>query len=492
MTTDTSTPRTQLFIADAFADASDGQTFQTWDPARGRVVADVALAGAEDVDRAVTAARAALDGAWGALGLDERGRILRRIAALLDERAEELAALESLDAGKPLGDALVQVRTAATWFDWFADMATRVRSHVIPGLAGHLNYTLREPHGVVACIVPWNYPMALYGVKVAPALAMGNAVLLKPAEQTPLSALALADVCRDAGLPEGALSVLPGDGPTTGRAIVDHPGVRMVSFTGSTVVGQEIAARGAATMKKVTLELGGKSPNVVFADADLDVAVDAALFSVCVNAGQLCSAGTRLLVEQQVHDEVLERLVSRARALTVGDPSAAGTQLGAIITPEQLARIESYVALGRQEGARLVTGGARPSIAGCEDGWFFEPTIFAGVRNEMRLAQEEIFGPVLSVLPFADEQDAVRIANDVVYGLAAGVWTTSLARAHRMASAIQAGLVYVNTMNLLLPGSPYSGYKQSGVGVEGGVEQAESFTQLKSVWVNLTDAAPAL
>ena len=320
---------------------------------------------------------------------------------------------------------------------------------------------------------------------------MGNAVLLKPAEQTPLTALALAEIARDAGLPSGALAVLPGFGPSAGEAIVDHPSIGMVSFTGSTEVGQRIAARAALTMKKLSLELGGKSPNLVFADADIDRATSAALFSFCVNQGQLCSAGTRLLVESATYDDTLAALKAKAEALRIGDPTDPETQLGALISADQLERVEGYVEAGQEDGGQLVTGGRRAEVEG-RDGWFYVPTIFGDVSPSARIAQEEIFGPVLAVLKFGDEGEAIALANRVIYGLAAGVWTRDVARAHRMASAVDAGLVYVNTMNVLFAGSPYSGWKQSGVGVEGGFEQAESFTRLKSVWINLTDDVPTL
>jgi acyl-CoA reductase-like NAD-dependent aldehyde dehydrogenase len=482
---------TRLFIGGAFVDSVDGATFETRNPATGEVLADVAEAREADVNAAVAAAQRALDGEWGTCSLSDRAAVLRRLAGALDERKEGLAKLESLDAGKPIRDCVAQVELAVSWFDWFADTATKLRSHVIPGPSGLLNYTLRQPHGVVGCIVPWNYPLPLYGIKVAPALAMGNAVLLKPAEQAPLTALALAEITAEVGLPAGALNVLPGY-PTAGRAIVEHPGVRMVSFTGSTDVGRDIAARAAPTVKKLSLELGGKSPNVIFADAELDLATSAALFSFCVNQGQLCSAGTRLLVEDAVHDDVLGSLVQKAERLKVGDPSDAATQLGAVISEAQLKRIESYVESGVADGASVVTGAERPRVSGFENGLFYAPTIFDDVDNRMRIAQEEIFGPVLSVIRFEDEQDAVTTANDVMYGLAAGIWTRDLSRAHRLAAAIDAGLVYVNTMNVLSPASPYSGFKASGFGAEGGFEQCAEFTQLKSVWINLTDTVPEL
>lgn len=482
-------PETRLFVGGDFVESAEGARFITMNPATGAVLAEVSEAGRVDVDRAVSAARDAFAGSWGALLLSERARLLRALAQLMDERRGELALLESLDAGKPIADAQAQVGVAIEWIDWFADMATKVRSHVIPGPSDVLNYTLRQPVGVVGCITPWNYPLVLYAIKVAPALAMGNTVLLKPAEQTPLTALAFAELAAAAGLPPGTLSVLPGYGPTTGRAIVEHPDVAMISFTGSTAVGRAIAAACGRGVKKATLELGGKSPNLIFADADLDFATTTALFSFSVNQGQLCSAGTRLLVEESVLDEVLDALIAKAEELRIGDPLDPETQLGAIISEDQLARIEFYVEAGASEGASLKTGGERPPVEG-HAGWFYRPTVFSSVQNTMRIAQEEIFGPVLSVISFQDEPEAVSTANDIIYGLAAGIWTRDLSRAHRVAASISAGLVYVNTMNLLSPASPYSGFKQSGAGVEGGFEQCESFTELKSVWVNLANEAP--
>ncbi len=484
--------QTQLFIGGEFVDSASGRTFETIDPATGKPIAAIAEADAEDVDRAVAAARRALAGPWGSMELSERGAILRRVGELLARDAERLGRLETLDVGKPIRETAEQVRMTAAWFDHFADIAQRVRTAVVPTIRDHFNYTLREPVGVVGLIVPWNYPLPLVGLKMPAALAMGNAVVLKPAEQTPLTALALAELCREAGIPDGVVNVLPGFGATAGSALVDHPDVAMISFTGSTPVGREIAARAGAALKKVTLELGGKSPSIVFADADLEMAAETVLFTFSVNQGQLCSAGSRLLVERTVHDEFVELVKARAAALRIGDPLDPATQLGAVISGEQLERIEHYVELGLDAGARAETGASKASVADRPNGLFYKPTIFTGVESGMTVAQEEIFGPVLSVIPFEDDDHAVELANDVLYGLAAGIWTTKLARAHQLAARVEAGLVYVNTMNLLAPGSPYSGYKQSGFGVEGGLEQAESFSRLKSVWMNFGPSAPAL
>jgi acyl-CoA reductase-like NAD-dependent aldehyde dehydrogenase len=489
MTTSTTT-ESRLFIGGEFVDASDGGTFETLNPATGETLAQVAHATPEDVTRAVSRAREA-QRTWERAPIGERALVLRKTAELILRDAERLARLESLDAGKPISDCRAQIAGTAEWFDFFANVSAHMRSDVVPSFPNHLNYTLRQPVGVVATITPWNYPMPLYGIKLPAALAVGNAVVLKPAEQTPLTALALADLMREAGIPDGVLGVLPGLGETTGAALVDSD-VDMVSFTGSTDVGRRIASRAGERLKKVTLELGGKSPSIVFADSDLDRAADGTLFTFCVHQGQLCSAGTRLLVEESVRDEFLDKLVSRAEALRVGDPLDEQTQLGAVMSAEQMARIERYVSAGLDQGARPLTGAGRATVDGHENGLFYRPTIFEGVESTMTIAQEEIFGPVLSVLPFRDDDQAIEIANDVLYGLAAGIWTNDLRRAHRFARDVDAGIVYVNTMNLLAPWSPYSGWKQSGLGIEGGIEQAQSFTKLKTVWVNLGDEVPTL
>jgi acyl-CoA reductase-like NAD-dependent aldehyde dehydrogenase len=361
----------------------------------------------------------------------------------------------------------------------------------MPTGPGSLNYSVREPIGVVGVITPWNFPVLLYAESIPGALAIGNAVVLKPAEQTPLTALALAALFREAGLPDGVFNVVTGTGPETGAALVSSPGVDMVIFTGSTDVGREIAATAGRSLKRVMLELGGKSPNVVFADAVLETAAAAALFTFTLNQGQLCTAGTRLLVEQSIHDAFVERLVAAAGDLVVGDPFDPATQLGALISAEQLARVERYVARGSEEGATLSAGGARPTVGGaCENGNFYAPTVFTGVEPGMGIAQDEIFGPVLSVIPFADVADAVRIANATIYGLSASVWTNDLTRAHAFARKVQVGTVHVNTVHGDAVAA-HDRYKGSGLGISGGREQIENMTRVKSVFVNLAGDAPS-
>jgi acyl-CoA reductase-like NAD-dependent aldehyde dehydrogenase len=485
-------PAGGLFVDGAFVAAADGAEMPAIESATGLELMRVAAAGPADVDRAVRAARRAYEDAWGPMDPAARAAVLRAVADLVDERAEALATLESADTGKPLRDARGEVAEAAAWFRFFADAAVHLRSHVIPAVPGHHVFTVHEPFGVVGLIVPWNYPLVCAATKLAPALGAGNCAVLKPSEVTPLSALALAAICRDAGVPPGVVNVLPGTGARAGVAIVEHDGVGMVSFTGSTAAGRDILRRAADRIAPVAVELGGKSPNVVFADADLEQAADTALFSFATNQGQLCTAGTRLLVERAVHDELLDALVARAEALCVGDPWDEATQLGSLVGEAHHRRVRGYVDRGLADGARLVTGGGMVDVEGCEGGFFPQPTIFADVDPRSTIAQEEIFGPVLSVIAFDDEADAIRLANDVLYGLAAGVWTRDGARALRMASAVHAGIVYVNTMNVGSPAVPVGGRKHSGFGLEGGIEQALGFTRHKSVWVNAGAPAPAL
>jgi acyl-CoA reductase-like NAD-dependent aldehyde dehydrogenase len=480
---------TRLFIGGEFVEAAAGRRFTVIEPATGLELAHVCEGRDEDIDSAVRAAARAL-GPWQAMAPAERARILRGVAELIDSEREPLARLEARDSGKPVAEARSRLQGVVAWFEFFADIALKLRSAVVPAVPGYLNYTLRQPLGVVGAIIPWNYPSQSCAIKIAAAVGVGNAIVLKPAEQAPLVPLAIARLCREAGVPPGVVNVVPGFGETAGRALAEHPGVAGISFTGSTEVGREVASVAGRSLKKVTLELGGKAPNVVFADADLDLAARSAFFTFTINQGQVCTAGTRLLVQQEVHDELVDRLVSAADHLRIGDPLDEETEVGALLDDRQLERVRSFVEQGVATGAQLACGGTAPAISGFEQGFFYSPTVFLGVRTEMAIAQQEIFGPVLSVIPFEDEREAIGLANDVLYGLSAGVWTENLARAHRVAAAIEAGIVWVNTMHVLSPASPISGWKQSGVGTEGGFEQAEGMTRVKSVWVNVGGPVP--
>jgi acyl-CoA reductase-like NAD-dependent aldehyde dehydrogenase len=478
--------RTRLWIAGEWADADSGSTFDTVNPATGEVLAAVAEGGPADIDRAVKAAREAVDsGPWASMNPHRRSALLWRLADLIEAHADELAALETADNGKPFFESRkVDLPSVVENFRYFAGMADKVHGATIPVAGPFLNYTLREPVGVVGCIVPWNFPLSLSAWKVAPALACGNAVVLKPAEQTPLTALRLGELAVEAGLPPGVLSVVPGFGETAGSALVRHPDVDAISFTGSTEVGRIVMREAAETLKKVSLELGGKSPNIVFADASLKDAVRGATTGIFYGKGEVCAAGSRILVERAVHDEFVDALAERAGRMSVGDPMDPGTRLGAIVSQAQLERVMSYVEAGKEEGARLVAGGRRADWEG--KGNFVEATVFTEVDPEMTIAREEIFGPVAAVIPFDDLEDAVEKANRTIYGLAAGIWTRDVGKAHGVARRIKAGTVWINTYNQYDSASPFGGYKQSGFGRDLGWEAAlEKYTQVKSVWVAL-------
>lgn len=476
----------RLFIGGEWQDSASGKTFDTINPATGEVLTQVAEADADDVDRAVAAARAAFEGGeWPKISGRERGRHLYRIADAIEAAADAIARLESQDNGKPLREArMFDINGAIECFRYYAGWADKIEGEVLPIPGPYFNYTRREPVGVCGQIIPWNYPFQMAAWKVAPALACGNTVILKPAEQTPLTALELARLAAESDLPAGVLNVLTGFGETAGAALVRHPGVDKIAFTGSTEVGKVIQREAAATLKRVSLELGGKSPNIVLEDADLDAAVKGATAAIFYNTGQACTAGSRLLLHESIRDEFMEKLVARAEGMRPGDPLHPKTRMGPLVSQEQLDRVLGYIQKGKDEGAELVLGGDRPDVEG-RKGYFLSPTIFDRVTPEMTIAREEIFGPVLAVTTFSTLEEAIDIANASEFGLAAAVWTRDIARAHTAAHALRAGTVWVNMYHALDTGAPFGGYKQSGYGRELGKQALDLYTQVKSVWVNM-------
>jgi aldehyde dehydrogenase (NAD+) len=480
------TAEDRLWIGGEWTDAAAGDLIETENPATGDVLTSVAAGSAGDVDRAVAAARSAFeDPKWRRMDAADRGALLWRMADVLERRGADFAKLESLDNGKPIREAQIDIRAAVDALRYYAGWTTKLHGDTLPVRGNFLNYTLREPLGVVGAIIPWNFPLLMAVWKVAPALACGNTMVLKPAEQTPLSALELAGVAAEAGLPAGVLNVVPGFGESAGAALVAHPDVDKIAFTGSTAVGRHIMREAAGTLKKVSLELGGKSPNIVFADADLEAAARGAFSGIFYNNGQCCTAGSRLLVHESARDALVDQLVARAGKMQPGDPLDPKTRLGPVISQEQMERVLGYVAKGREEGAELLVGGSRAAYNGEERGYWVQPTVFAGVQEDHCIAREEIFGPVLSVLTFTDEDEALAMANRSEYGLAAGVWTQDVRKAHRVARALQAGTVWINTYHPGDAASPFGGYKQSGFGRELGEYSLDLYTQIKSVWVDL-------
>ncbi|WP_210411766.1 aldehyde dehydrogenase family protein [Rhodoferax sediminis] len=472
----------QLLIGGRWVPALSGKTFETIDPATEESLGHVAEAAAADVDLAVAAARRAFEApTWSGISPHARARFLLKIAEAVEQNAEELAVLEALDVGAPLAFAQRHVAHVAETFRYYAGWPTKILGTTNPTDGSRFIYMLREPMGVCALINAWNVPLVMAATKIAPALACGNTVVLKPAEQTPLTTLRLAELIEEIGLPSGVLNVVPGYGAKAGAAMSAHPDIDKIAFTGSTAVGRQIMQAAAGNMKKVTLELGGKSPNIVFPDADLDRAVETAVVAFCRNSGQICSAGTRLFVHESLQDEVTERVAKLAATYKVGSPFDPNTNMGPLISGRQMGRVLSYMDAGRSEGARLTLGGARIG----DVGYFVQPTVFASVSNRMTIAREEIFGPVLSIIPFKDEDDAVLQGNDTEYGLAAAVWTRDASRAHRVARALKAGRVWINTYAESDPVMSMGGYKQSGFGREMGAESIEAYTQTKSVLMRL-------
>ncbi len=476
--------QTRHYIGGEFTASASGRCFAVENPATEEVLAEVAEAGAEDVGRAVQAARACFESdAWQQLEPRQRGRMLAKAADLLEARAHEFAELETRQNGKPLFESRIDVAMSVETLRYFAGWADKITGATLPVAPASFVYTLKEPVGVVGAIVPWNFPLNLASWKFAPALAAGCTVVLKPASETPLTALLFAEVAQAAGFPAGAFNVVAGDGRTAGAALVAHPGVDKIAFTGSTAVGQGIMREAATTLKRVTLELGGKSPNIVFADADVAAAVRGAQTAIFYGKGEVCAAGSRLLVERSVHDQVVEQLAARAKKLVPGDPFEKTTRLGAVVSRKQQQTVLGYIAKGKAEGAHLVAGGKAAQVNG--KGYYVEATVFDAVKPEMTIAREEIFGPVLAVLAFDSIEEGIALANQSMYGLAAGIWTRDVSKAHRVARAIQAGTVWINTYNLYDSAAPFGGYKQSGFGRDLGREALDGYLETKTVWLGL-------
>lgn len=485
-------PTYQVLIGGEWQAAASGDHFETQNPYTGTSWARIPRCNEADANRAVAAAKAAFEnGAWPAMTATQRGALLRRLGDLIAANAEQLAQTEVRDNGKLIAEMLGQTRYVPQWYYYFGGLADKVEGGVLPiDKPGVFNFTRWEPLGVVAAIVPWNSPLLLLSWKLAPALAAGNTVVIKPSEYTSASTLEFGRLIEQAGFPPGVVNIITGFGNEVGAPLVTHPDVAKIAFTGGEMSGQRVYESAAKGLKRVTLELGGKSPNIVFDDAVMDDAVKGAISGIFAASGQTCIAGSRLLVQRSIHNEFVDRLVSFAKTARMGNPADPDTQVGPVTTPPQYRKILDYIAVGKSEGAQAVLGGGPADKEKFGDGWFVDPTIFTGVNNRMRIAQEEIFGPVLSVIPFADEEEAIAIANDTIYGLAAGVWTQSIRRALLMSERLRAGTIWVNTYRAVSFMSPFGGYKRSGLGRESGQEAIYEYLQQKSVWISTATEVP--
>jgi acyl-CoA reductase-like NAD-dependent aldehyde dehydrogenase len=476
----------QLVIGGERVNAAGGRTFDVENPATEQIIAQVAEGDASDIDRAVANARATFESdGWRKMSARQRGAIVYKLGELIAAHSDELARLETQNNGKPLFESQIDARLTADTFRYYGGWADKIHGETIPVDGNFFNYTLREPLGVIGAITPWNFPMSLAAWKLAPALACGNTIVLKPATQTPFTAIRMAELALEAGLPAGAFNCVPGQGRAAGMALVRHADVDKIAFTGSTEVGKTVMREAAATVKKISLELGGKSPNIVYADADLDAAARGALNGIFYGKGEVCAAGSRLLVEDTIAEALTAKILERAKKMVAGDPLNPKTRLGSIVSKAQMESVLGYIAKGKAEGAQLLNGGERTPVDG--KGYFVQPTIFGGVTSKMTIAQEEIFGPVLAMMTFSGGIDgAVPLANDTIYGLASGIWSRDIGKALRTAKAIRAGTVWINTYNMYDAASPFGGYKQSGFGRELGMYAIDGYTQIKSVWVDLS------
>jgi aldehyde dehydrogenase (NAD+) len=493
MDTDAATlARYQMYIDGQWVNAGSGEQFESHNPYTGKAWALIPRGGATDVDRAVRAARKAFtSGEWPKMNASRRGALLRKLGDLITDKAKFLAEIEVRDNGKLLAEMSAQTAYMAQWYYYYGGLADKIEGQVIPiDKPDTFNYTRFEPLGVIGAIIPWNSPLLLTAWKLAPALAAGNTMVLKPSEYTSASLLEFMKIVEQAGFPPGVVNVVTGFGPEAGTPLVEHPLVAKIAFTGSDATGQKIYEAAAKGLKRVSMELGGKSPNIVFDDAEVDNAVKGAISGIFAATGQTCIAGSRLLVQRSIHDQFVEKLVAFAKTARMGDPMSLDTQVGPVTNQPQYRKVLSYIDIAKSEGVTTALGGSKASRPECGDGWFVEPTIFTGVKNSMRIAQEEVFGPVLSVIPFADEDEAIAIGNDVIYGLAAGVWTQNMRRAFLMAEKLQAGTVWVNTYRAVSYLSPFGGYKRSGLGRESGQEMIKEYLQTKSVWISTAKEVP--